>query len=113
MKDLIRHILKEETEELDRKVWNFLVRRFRKKKRKFGSDSDGFEPLEVIEYTFEDNPEYGFTSFYSKKDIERKIIRMITDNDVVNFDFYELDERDPRRIGLIKIIRTFLSKVLE
>jgi hypothetical protein len=114
MKKLIRHILKEETEDIDRNVFNFLIRRIKKETKKFNTDYDVLEPFELTEYTFEGLPEYGFNSFYnSKKDLELKLCKMLYEIGVVDFWIYDLEPQDPKRIKLIKTVRQFLNNILE
>ena len=113
MKELIRHILKEETEDIDRNVFNFLIRRIKKETKKFNTDYDVLEPFELTEYTFEGLPEYGFNSFYnSKKDLELKLCKMLYEIGVVDFWIYDLEPQDPKRIKLIKTVRQFLNNIL-
>ena len=113
MKNLIKNILKEETEEIDQSIMNFLLRRIKKETKKIGIRGD-FEPLEVIEYSFEGLPGYGFNSFYnSKKDLELKICKMLYEIDVVDFWIYDLEPSDPKRVKLIKTVRQFLNFILE
>ena len=65
-------------EEIDSRIFNFLMRRIKKEKRKLGSDWDDFKPIEVTEYTFEGLPGFGFNSFYSsKKNIEKRISHLL------------------------------------
>ena len=114
MKELIRHILKEETEEIDQKVMNFLIRRIKKETKKLNTDYDVLEPFEFTEYTFEGLPEYGFNSFYnSKKDLELKLSKMLYEIGVIDFWIYDLEPQDPKRIKLIKTLRKFLNNILE
>ena len=114
MKELIRHILKEETEEIDQEVMNFLIRRIKKETKKLNTDYDVLEPLEFTEYTFEGLPEYGFNSFYnSKKDLELKLSKMLYEIGVIDFWIYDLEPQDPKRIKLVKTVRQFLNNILE
>ena len=99
-------------DEIDRNLFNFLIRRIKIEKRKLGGNWGDIEPLEVTEYTFEGHPSYGFTSYDSKKTMENKIIRMLFENDIIN-DVYDMDERDPKRIKIVKTIRNFLSFILK
>lgn len=97
-------------DEIDRSIMNFLLRRFKKEERKFG-DFDG-NPLIVTEYRFEGLPGYGFNSFASKKDMEKKIIEMLYENDILENHPYDLDQQDPKRVKLIKTLRKFLDFAL-
>jgi hypothetical protein len=99
-------------DEIDRNLLNFLIRRIKIEKRKLGGNWGDIEPLEVTEYTFEGYPSYGFTSYDSKKTMENKIIRMLFENDIIK-DVYDMDERDPKRIKIVKTIRNFLNFILK
>ena len=110
MKSLIKKILKEETGEIDKKIMNFLLRRFKKEERKLGDFDDN--PLIVTEYRFEGLPGYGFNSWTTKKEMEKSIINMLYENNMLENHPYDLDEKDPERVILVKTIRRFLSYVL-
>ena len=60
---------------------------------------------------FTDFPGYGFTTFMSKKEMERSIFTMLYENDVVE-DIDEMDERNPERVKIVKTIRQFLNFIL-
>jgi len=114
MRELIRHILKEEPQldEIDKKLFNFLIRRLKVEERNLSGYWEDFKPIKIKEYSFEGVPGYGFTDYYSKKEMEKTIIDMFWENDVIDFYPYELDERDPKRIKIIKTIRRFLNHTL-
>lgn len=97
-------------DEIDRQLMTFLLRRFKKEDRKLGDFDD--KPLIVTEYTFEGYPGYGFNSFPSKKDMEKKLINMLYENNILENHPYDLDQRDPKRVRLIKTLRKFLDFVI-
>jgi hypothetical protein len=99
-------------EEIDSRLFNFLLRRIKIQEKKFPSYFGDIEPFIVIEYTFDGYPGWGFNSFKSKKDIEKSIVDMIWENDVIDFYPYDLDERDPKRVKIIKTVRKFLNFIL-
>lgn len=100
-------------EEIDSRLFNFLARRLKIQERTLdGNYGDGFEPLTVIEYSFEGVPGYGFTGYNSKKEMERKILNMLDENDIIDSHLYWLDERDPKRVKIVKTIRKFLNFIL-
>jgi hypothetical protein len=101
--------IKSQHDDIDRKLMNFLLRRHKVEERKIGDDDDGFT---VTDYTFEGLPGYGFNSFASKKDMEKKIIDMLYENDVLDNWPYDLDQQDPKRVKTIKTIRKFLDFIL-
>jgi GTP-binding protein EngB required for normal cell division len=115
MRELIRHILKEQPQldEIDKKLYNFLLRRIRINERNIGGYTDDDNPIKVKEYSFEDLPGYGFTSYNSKKDIETKILNMMWENDIIKtHPYYDLNKRDQERVRIIKTIRHFLNHTL-
>ena len=113
MKDLIKHIIREETEpnDIDKKLLNFLLRRVRIEEKNLGTDWFDNKPLRVTEYKFEEFPGYGFNSFNNKRQMEYKINEMLYENDIID-DIFEMDERNPERIKIVKTIRHFLNRLL-
>ena len=101
-------------EEIDSRLFNFLIRRLKKETILMGGSDYGFdsEPISINRYTFEGVPSYGFSSYHSKKEVERIILNMLYENDIIDTHPYELDERDPERVKIIKTIRKFLNFVL-
>jgi hypothetical protein len=43
--------------------------------------------------------------------MERKIIEMLYENDIIEY-LYDMDERDPKRVKIIKTIRKFIKFML-
>ena len=56
-------------EEIDSRLFNFLIRRLKKETIVMGGSDYGFdsEPISINRYTFEGVPSYGFSSYHSKK----------------------------------------------
>lgn len=104
--------IKSQHDDIDRKLMNFLLRRHKVEERKFGNDEFYDSLLEVTEYRFEGLPGYGFNSFASKKEMEKKIIDMLYENDIIDYWPYDLDQQDPKRVKTIKTIRKFLDFIL-
>jgi hypothetical protein len=99
-------------EEIDRTLMNFLVRRIKIRERELGGHWE--EPFKVIEYTFEDLPGYGFSNYHTKKDIEKKIIDMLYENDKIGEEVYDIkNELDVNRQKIVKTIRKFLNFILK
>ena len=98
-------------EDIDSKLFYFLMRRLKVSERELGGNLGDYEPLKVKEYRFEGFPGYGFTGYMSKKDMERSIFTMLYENDVVE-DIDEMDERNPERVKIVKTIRQFLNFIL-
>ena len=99
-------------EEIDSRIFNFLMRRIKKEKKDLGTDWFDDKKLTVTEYTFEGLPGFGWNSYSTKKQIENKILDMLIESDVIDFWPYELDERDPRRIKIVKTVRKFINFIL-
>jgi hypothetical protein len=114
MKELIRYILKEETQldEIDKKLYNFLLRRIRINERNIGGYTDDDNPIKVKEYSFEDLPGYGFNTFHTKREMERFIVDMLWEEGIINIYPYSKNEQDPERVKIIKTIRHFLNHTL-
>lgn len=91
--------------EIDMRLMHFLLRRVEKKEIKIGDDE---HPIDVIEISFRGLPEHGFNSFNNKKEMEKKIIEMLYEKNMID-DIFELEENNPERIKVIKTIRAFLN----
>jgi len=98
-------------EDIDSKLFYFLARRLKVNERKIGDGWEGMEPLKVKEYKFEGFPGYGFNGYMSKKEMEYSIVRMLYQNDITDY-IYDMDERDPERVKIVKTIRKFLNFML-
>ena len=98
-------------EDIDSKLFYFLIRRLTVIERKLGDGSHGMEPLKVKEYKFDGFPGYGFNGYMSKKDMEKSIITMLYENDIKDY-IYDMDERDPNRVKIVKTVRKFLNFML-
>jgi len=99
-------------EEIDSSLFNFLIRRIKTKEKKLGADWGKVEPLIVIEYTFEGLPGWGFNQFRTKKEMESDILNMLWENEIIDIYPYDLDERNPQRVKIVKTIRKFLNFIL-
>jgi len=104
---LIRHILKEETEEIDQKVMNFLVRRYEVKE----INIDDNIRLKRIHFKVDDDY-YNITTFDNKKRQVRLILNMLEDNNVTEPIDNFSNENNPYRQKVIRTIKKFLSQVM-
>jgi hypothetical protein len=96
-------------DDIDRTLLNFLLRRVEKKERKIGDDEYSFN---VTEISFMDPPGYGFNSFSNRKDMERRIIQMLEENEVADIGRYNTNFLDKNRQKIIKTIRFFLNFIM-
>ena len=96
-------------DDIDRKLMTFLLRRAEKKERQIGDDE---YPINVIEISFNGIPGYGFNSFSNRKDMERRIINMLEEEEVINLGEYNLNVLDTNRQKTIKTIRQFLNFII-
>ena len=96
-------------DDIDRTLLNFLLRRVEKKERKIGDDEYSFN---VTEISFRDLPGYGFNSFSNRKDMERRIIQMLEENEVTDIGRYNTNFLDKNRQKIIKTIRFFLNFIM-
>ena len=106
MKELIRHILKEETEEIDQKVMNFLLRRYQKKE----IDIDTFKFKTI--YFNVDGDYYSISDFDNKKRQVRVILNMLEENNVIEPVDNFSNENDPYRQKIVRTIKRFLEEVM-
>jgi hypothetical protein len=99
-------------EEIDSRLFNFLLRRIKVEEREIGVDLEEIEPLKVKDYTFEGYPGYGFNTWATKKLMEKKIIDMLYENDIIDYWPFELELQDSKRVKIFKKIRKFLNFIL-
>lgn len=99
-------------ENIDKKLFNLLSRRIKIEEKNLNAIFPDEKPLMITEYSFEGFPGWGFNSFNNKKEMEFKIIEMLYENNIINY-VYDMDERDPERIKIVKTIRNFLNFILE
>jgi hypothetical protein len=107
MKELIKHILKEETEEIDQNVFNFLRRRYKINEVNI-DDRIKFKEL----YFKVDDDYYGISMWDSKKKQIRIILNMLQENNVIETVNNFANENDPYRQKIVKTIKKFLYDVM-
>jgi hypothetical protein len=98
-------------DDIDPKIFNFLMRRIKIIEREVGVGFGDIEQLKVNEYRFYGYPGYGFSSYDSKRLMESKIIEMLYENDITDY-IYDMNEQNPERQKIIKTIRKFLNFIL-
>jgi uncharacterized protein (UPF0262 family) len=107
MKELIKHILKEETEEIDRNVMNFLLRRY--EINNINIDDD----IKYKEIYFKvDDDYYGISTWDDKKRQIRKILDMLQENNVIEPVNNYSNQNDPYRQKVVRTIKKFLYEVM-
>lgn len=99
-------------EEIDSRLFNFLMRRVKVEERELPNWDDVITPFKIKEYKFEGYPGYGFSTYTNKKGMEKKIIDMLYENDIIDYWPFELELQDPQRIKLFKTVRKFLNFIL-
>ena len=107
MKKLIRHILKEETEDIDKNVMNFLMRRYEVKEINI-DDQIRFKQV----FFKVDDEFYNIGTFDNKKRQVRLILNMLEDNNVTEPIDNFSNENNPYRQKVIRTIKKFLSHVM-
>ena len=107
MKELIRHILKEETEDIDKNVMNFLMRRYKVEEINI-DDQIRFKQV----FFKVDDEFYNIGTFDNKKRQIRLILNMLEDNNVTEPIDNFSNENNPYRQKVIRTIKMFLSKVM-
>jgi len=107
MKELIKHILKEETEEIDQNVFNFLRRRYKINEVNI-DDRIKFKEL----YFKVDDDYYGISMWDSKKKQIRIILNMLQENNVIEPIDNFSNENDPYRQKIVRTIKKFLYEVM-
>ena len=101
-------------EEIDRSLFNFLLRRIKVEERDLGTDWLGDKPLRDTEYRFEGFPGFGFNSFNNRKQMELKIVEMlIEETDMIGDWFFGPNNvNNPERQKIMKTVRNFLNFIL-
>ncbi len=107
MKDLIRNILKEESEEIDQKVYNFLRRRYEINEINI-DDNIKFKTI----YFNVDGDYYSISDFDNKKRQVRLILNMLIENNVTEPMSIFTNENDPYRQKVVRTIKKFLYEVM-
>jgi hypothetical protein len=108
MKGLIKNILKEETEEIDQKVMNFLLRRYEVNE----VNIDDRIKFKEVYFKVDDDYYLGLSIFDSKKKQIRLIIDMLENNNVIEPIDNFSNENDPYRQKVVRTIKKFLSQVM-
>ena len=109
-KEIIKRILKEESDELsiDKSILNFLRRHSKIDERNIG---DGEHPIKVKSVSFNiDDEWYSISSFMSKKDMKNKILRMLEDNQKIGE--YDPSVLDTDRQKVVRTIKEFINTVM-
>ena len=107
MKEMIKSILKEETEEIDQNVMNFLLRRYEINEINI-DDRIKFKEL----YFKVGGDYYGVSMWDSKKRQIRKILNMLEENNVIEPINNFANENDPYRQKVVRTIKKFLSEIM-
>jgi hypothetical protein len=107
MKQLIKNILKEESEMVDQKVFNFLRRRYKINEVNI-DDRINFKEI----YFKVDDDYYGISMWDSKKKQIRIILNMLQENDVIEPINNFSNENDPYRQKIVRTIKKFLYEVM-
>jgi len=107
LKTSIIKIIKEETEDYDRKVMNFLLRRYET------NEINIDEKIKFKEIYFKIEDEYyRLSEWDSKKRQIQKILNMLEENNVIEPVNNFSNQNDPYRQKIIKTIRKFLNDVM-
>jgi len=107
MKELIKHILKEETEEIDRNVMNFLLRRYEINE----VNIEGGSKFKEIYFKVGDEY-YGVSMWDNKKRQVRVILNMLDENNVIDLVNNFANQNDPYRQKIVRTIKKFLYEVM-
>jgi len=107
MKEFIKHILKEETEEIDQNVYNFLRRRYEINELNIDDN------IKYKEIYFKVGDEYyGVSMWDNKKRQVRVILNMLNENNVIDPINNLANENDPYRQKIVRTIKKFLYEVM-
>ena len=104
MKELIKNILKEESEEIDQRVYNFLRRRYEVNE----INIDDNIKFKEIYFKLDDDYYLGISLFDNKKKQIRTILNMLVNNNVIEPVDNFSNENDPYRQKIVRTIKKFL-----
>ena len=107
MKQLIKNILKEESEDTDQRVYNFLRRRYEVNEINI-DDNINFKEI----YFKLDDEYYRISIWDSKKRQIRLILNMLQENNVIEPINNFSNENDPYRQKIVRTIKKFLHEVM-
>ena len=107
MKQLIKNILKEESEDTNQRVYNFLRRRYEVNEINI-DDNIKFKEI----YFKLDDEYYGISMWDSKKRQIRLILNMLQENNVIEPINNFSNENDPYRQKIVRTIKKFLHEVM-
>jgi hypothetical protein len=107
MKQLIKNILKEESEDTDQRVYNFLRRRYEVNEINI-DDNIKFKEI----YFKLDDEYYRISVWDSKKRQIRLILNMLQENNVIEPINNFSNENDPYRQKIVRTIKKFLHEVM-
>ncbi len=100
-------VLKEETEEIDQKVMNFLLRRYEINELNIDDN------IKYKEIYFKVGDEYyGVSMWDNKKRQVRVILNMLNENNVIDPINNFANENDPYRQKIVRTIKKFLYEVM-
>jgi hypothetical protein len=108
MKELIKNILKEESEEIDQRVYNFLRRRYEVNE----INIDDNIKFKEIYLKLDDDYYLGISLFDNKKKQIRTILNMLVNNNVIEPVDNFSNENDPYRQKIVRTIKKFLYEVM-
>jgi hypothetical protein len=111
-KDIIKRILKEESDEfsIDDSILKFLRRHSKIDDRKIGDDEYA---INIKSVSFDVGGDwYSITSFMSKKDMKNKILRMLEDNNIIQLGEYNPSVLDTDRQKVVRTIKKFINTVM-
>jgi hypothetical protein len=106
--NILKKIIKEETEEIDQKVMNFLVRRHKVNE----VNIDDRIKFKEVYFKVDDDYYLGISMFDNKKKQIRLIIDMLENNNVIEPIDNFSNENDPYRQKIVRTIKKFLSEIM-
>lgn len=113
IKETIRRIIKEESEELsiDKSILNFLRRHSKIETRDIGDDD---HPIKIKSVHFDIGGDwYNISSFMSKKEMKYKIQRMLDDNNIINLGEFNPTVLDTDKQKVVRTIKEFINVVMK
>ena len=111
MKNLIRTILKEETQELDKGLLNFLKRRANIETKDLSFGEGKSLVIKTVSF-YIDGDWTTINSFMSKKEMKWKLFQMLDDNNQIDSNEYDPSVLNTDRQKVVRTIKHFIDVVM-
>jgi len=111
LEKILNQMLKENKDNIDQHIYNFLRRRHEVKEKVLGEDDYAITVYTLI---FDIKGEmYSFNNYMSKKQLTYKIIQMLEESDAISLGEYDPRIFDENRQKVVSTVRYFLDNFFD